>query len=81
MSFQGNFSTLEGVVAVSGVSFTGNVNALIKGTIINYSNDPMFIGGNSVMNFDRINSTKIPAGFDTHRVLNYNSSSYEELPN
>ena len=81
MSFQGNFSTLEGVVAVSGVSFTGNVNAQIKGTIINYSDDPMYIGGNAVMNFDRINSTKIPAGFDTHRVLNYNPSSYEELSN
>ncbi len=79
MSFQGNFSTLEGVVAVSGVSFTGNVNAQIKGTIINYSDDPMFIGGNAVMNFDRVNSTKIPAGFDTHRVLTYNPSSYEEI--
>jgi hypothetical protein len=81
MSFQGNFSTLEGVVAVSGIAFTGNVNAQIKGTIINYSEDPMVIGGNAVMNFDRINSTKVPAGFDTHRVLNYDPSSYEELPN
>ena len=79
MSFQGNFSTLEGVVAVSGVSFTGNVSAQIKGTIINYSDDPMFIGGNAVMNFDRVNSTKIPAGFDTHRVLTYDPSSYEEF--
>lgn len=81
MSFQGNFSTLEGVVAVSGISFTGNVNAQIKGTIINYSDDPMFIGGNAVMNFDRVNSTKVPAGFDTIRILNYDPSSYEELPN
>ncbi len=79
MSFQGNFSTLEGVVAVSGVSFTGNVNAWIKGTIINYSDDPMVIGGNATMNFDRVDSTKVPAGFDTHRVLTYNPSSYEEL--
>jgi hypothetical protein len=78
LSFQGNFSTLEGVVAVSGISFTGNVNAQIKGTIINYSEDPMFIGGNSVMCFNRIDSTKVPAGFDTKRVLYYNPSSYEE---
>lgn len=77
-SFQGNFSTLEGVVALSGVSFTGNVNAQIKGTIINYSNDPMVIEGNATMNFDRINSTKVPAGFDTHRVLTYIPSSYQE---
>jgi len=78
-TFQGNFSTLEGVVAVSGIHFSGNVNALIKGTIINYSDTPMIIEGNAVMNFDREGSTKIPAGFDTLRVLTYNPSYYEEL--
>jgi hypothetical protein len=31
------------------------------------------------MNFDRVSTTKIPAGFDTLRVLTYNSSFYEEL--
>jgi len=77
-SFQGNFSTLEGVVALSGVTFTGNVNALIKGTIINYSDDPMIIEGNTTMTFDRMASTKIPAGFDTYRVLTYTPSIYEE---
>jgi hypothetical protein len=79
MSFQGNFSTLEGVVAVSGVTFAGNVNAQIKGTIINYSDDPMIIEGNASMTFDRAASTKIPAGFDTLRILTYNPSSYDEF--
>ena len=79
VSFQGNFSTLEGVVAVSGVRFSGNVNAMIKGTIINYSDIPMQIDGNAVMNFDRAGSTKIPAGFDTLRILTYKPSSYEEI--
>jgi Tfp pilus assembly protein PilX len=79
MSFQGNFSTLEGVVAVSGVHFSGNVNAQIKGTIINYSDDPMVIEGNATMTFDRSASTKVPAGFDTLRVLTYDPSSYDEL--
>lgn len=78
MSFQGNFSTLEGVVAVSGVTFSGNVNAQIKGTIINYSDQPMIIEGNASMNFDRASSTKIPAGFDTLRILTYDPSSYSE---
>jgi Tfp pilus assembly protein PilX len=78
-SFQGNFSTLEGVVALSGVHFSGNVAAQIKGTIINYSDNPMIIDGNATMNFDREGSTKVPAGFDTHRVLTYNPSSYEEF--
>jgi len=79
ISFQGNFSTLEGVVAVSGVHFSGNVSAQIKGTIINYSDQPMVIEGNATMNFDREASTKVPAGFDTHRVLTYKPSSYDEF--
>ena len=78
-SFQGNFSTLEGVVALSGVTFSGNVAAQVKGTIINYSDDPMIIEGNATMNFDREASTKVPAGFDTHRVLTYDPSSYNEF--
>jgi Tfp pilus assembly protein PilX len=79
MSFQGNFSTLEGVVAVSGVTFSGNVAAQIKGTIINYSDTPMVIEGNASMTFDREASTKVPAGFDTLRVLTYKPSSYDEF--
>jgi hypothetical protein len=79
MSFQGNFSTLEGVVAVSGVHFSGNVAAQIKGTIINYSDQPMIIEGNASMTFDREASTKVPAGFDTLRVLTYKPSSYDEF--
>ena len=79
MSFQGNFSTLEGVVAVSGIHFSGNVAAQVKGTIINYSDQPMVVEGNATMNFDREASTKVPAGFDTHRVLTYKPSSYDEV--
>jgi len=78
-SFGGNFSTLEGVVAVSGVQFTGNMDAQIKGTIINYSNSSTLVEGNVTMNFDRVNSTKIPAGFDLYRELDYNPSTYSEV--
>ena len=78
MTFSGNFSTLEGVVAVSGVHFAGNVNAQIKGSIVNYSNSPTIIEGNAVMNFNRAGSTKIPAGFDLYRELDYTPTSYAE---
>lgn len=78
MTFGGNFSTLEGVVAVSGVHFSGNVNAQIKGSIINYSNSPTVVEGNATMNFDRAGGTKIPAGFDLYRELDYNPASYSE---
>ena len=77
-TFSGNFSTLEGVVAVSGAHFSGNMNALIKGTIINYSGSSTIVEGNATMNFDRVNSTKIPAGFDLYRELDYQPSMYSE---
>jgi len=78
-SFEGNFSALGGVMAVSGAHFSGNVNALIKGTIINYSEDPVTIDGNATLNFDRSDDIKVPAGFDLIRVLKYDPSSYEEI--
>ena len=78
-TFSGNFSTLEGVVAVSGVHFSGNMDAQLKGTIINYSDSATVVEGNSTMNFDREASTKIPAGFDLYRELDYNPSSYAEV--
>jgi hypothetical protein len=79
VSFQGNFSALGGVMAVSGAYFSGNVNAVIKGTIINYSENPITIEGNARLNFDRSDDIKVPAGFDLLRVLKYDPSSYEEL--
>jgi len=79
-AFGGNFSTLEGVMAVSGVHFYGNANALIKGTVINYSDGATVVEGNVTMNFDRAGSTKIPAGFDLYRELDYNPSSYATIP-
>jgi PilX N-terminal len=78
VTFGGNFSTLEGVVAASGLYFSGNVNAQVKGSLINYSNSPTVIEGNATMNFDRAGSTKIPAGFDLYRELDYVPASYAE---
>jgi hypothetical protein len=77
-TFAGNFSTLEGVVAVSGADFTGNMSAQIKGTIINYSDTSTVVLGNASMNFDRADSVTVPAGFDLYRELNYVPASYAE---
>jgi hypothetical protein len=79
-TFAGNFSALSGVMAVSGVHFSGNVNAIVEGTILNYSDNPTVIEGNATLNFDRSANITVPAGFDTHRILTYNPASYEELP-
>ena len=75
-TFAGNFSALDGVMAVNGVHFSGNANAVIKGTILNYSDAPAVVEGNASLTFDRLHTTKIPAGFDTHRELDYDPGSY-----
>lgn len=75
-TFGGNFSALDGVMAVSGVHFSGNANAVVKGTILSYSDAPAVVEGNASLTFDRLHTTKIPAGFDTHRELDYDPGSY-----
>ena len=75
-TFAGNFSALDGVMAVNGVHFSGNANAVIKGTILSYSDTPAVVEGNASLTFDRLATTKIPAGFDTHRELDYEPGSY-----
>ncbi len=75
-SFTGNFSAIDGVVATSGLTFAGNASADIRGTLINYSDEPTVVDGNISLTFDRAGGTKIPGGFDTHRALSYDPSSY-----
>jgi len=77
--FQGNFSTLDGIIAASGTEFSGNANGTIKGTVINYADTPMVLKGNANLHFDRSANIKIPAGFDTTRVLQYDPFSYSEV--
>ena len=62
----------------SDVLIAGNMNAQIKGTIINYSDNSTVVEGNATMNFDRVDSVKIPAGFDLYRELDYEPASYSE---
>jgi len=76
VELDGNFSSLEGVMAVSGFHLSGNASALVKGTILNFSDSPTVVEGNATLNFDRSGATKIPAGFDTLRELSYDCESY-----
>jgi len=78
-SFLGNFSIIEGTIAVSGAEFKGNADGTFNGTVINYSDTPMTLKGNPNLNFDRSAYTETPAGFDTTRVLQYDPSSYSEI--
>jgi len=76
VSFTGNFSSVNGVLAAGSLYFSGNANADIKGTMISYSPSPTVVDGNISMDFDRTAMVEIPAGFDLYRELTYNPQSY-----
>jgi hypothetical protein len=76
VSFMKNFSAINGVIAASGMYFANNATATVKGTLINYSDEPLVIDRNLNITFDRSAMVKIPAGFDLYRVLEYNPTSY-----
>lgn len=78
-SFGGNFGTLAGAIAANGLRFYGNAGGVINGSLINYSDAPMELTGNSDLRFNRSGLTEIPAGFVPKIILGYDPSSYSEV--
>ena len=76
VSFTGNYSAIEGVVAAGTLHFSGNASAVVKGSLISFADEPTVVEGNVSLTFDRANTVTIPAGFDTKRILAYNPSTY-----
>jgi hypothetical protein len=76
VSFHKNFSAINGVIAASGLYFGNNATATVKGTLINYADEPTVVEQNINLTFDRSAMVKIPAGFDLYRVLTYDPQSY-----
>jgi hypothetical protein len=76
VSFTGNFSSVNGVLAAGSLYFSGNASATVKGTMVNYSQDATRVEGNISMSFDRAAMVEIPAGLDLLRVLTYEPTSY-----
>jgi len=77
--FTGNFHTINGAIAASGVSFSGNAGGTVKGSILNYSEESMQLTGNTTITFDRIDSEGNPAGFQPDAALEYTADSYSEI--
>jgi len=79
LSFGGTFDTLNGAIAANGVEFFGNAGGIINGSIINYSDEPMHLSGNSDLYFNRSGTSTIPPGFIPDVVLYYEPTSYSEV--
>ncbi len=78
VSFSGNFETMTGVIAASGITFGGNARGTITNSVINYSDSPLTITGNSDVIIDRSNSVSNPSGFGSSIELVFDPGSYSE---
>jgi len=79
VSFGGNFTTLNGLIAANGVNFFGNAGGMIDGSIINYSDTTMTLSGSTDLIFKHSGTDEIPAGFDFEIILKYDPASYLEI--
>jgi hypothetical protein len=79
VSMGGSFATVSGSIAGNGISFFGNAGGTINGSVLNYSDTPMELSGNSDLIFNRSGLVGIPAGFLPYVVLYYDASSYREV--
>lgn len=79
VSFGGNFETLNGAIAANGIEFYGDAGGTIDGSVLNYSNEPMTLSGNSDLFFNRSGTDQMPAGFGPEIILYYVPSSYSEV--
>lgn len=76
--FGGSFDTLNGAIAANGVTFFGDAGGTISGSVLNYSDTPMVLSGNSDLFFNRSGVYEVPAGFGPEIILHYNTASYCE---
>jgi len=78
ISMGGSFGTINGAIAANGVEFFGNAGGTIAGSVINYSDTPMTLTGNSDIFFNRSGISDEVPGFVPYFILGYDTGSYEE---
>ena len=80
-SFSGNASVNNGVIAANGISFSGNAGGNVQGTMMNYSQTPISLSGNSNLTLNPSGTISSPAGFIPVKALEFVPSSYSEVAN
>ncbi|MHC4114678.1 MAG: pilus assembly PilX family protein [Planctomycetota bacterium] len=80
-SFSGNASIDNGVIAANGVTFSGNAGGNVQGTIMNYSQTPVSLTGNSNLFLTPTGTFNNPTGFTPVKTLEYVPSSYSVATN
>ncbi len=74
----GNFATLNGVIAASGIDFQGNAGGTINGSVIDYADGCTGLAGNTDLVFNHSGVQEVPAGFEPSTTLEFLSNSHYE---
>jgi hypothetical protein len=78
LEFSGQANHMSGVIAANGITFSGEAGGTVNGSIINYSENPMTISGQSELLFNRSGIEADPTGFVSDQTLEFNASTYSE---
>lgn len=83
VTFTGSSNAIGGAMAADSFDFSGGADAVVKGTIISYSDNPFLLigflmSGSSILQIDKKSAPTIPAGFLIQSPLVANSISYME---
>lgn len=81
LDFSGQAMHMNGAIAANGISFSGQAGGTINGSLINYSQKPVTLSGQSNLTFNRSGRTTDPSGFSPDQTLVFQPTSYSELPN
>jgi hypothetical protein len=77
INFSGLYVTINGAVAGSGFSFSGQFGGIVNGTIIDYSRDTMTMVGQPSLIFNRSGRHGNPAGFVSDQAIFSTPASYD----
>lgn len=79
LQFSGQANNIAGAIAANGISFTGQASGTINGSILNYSQTPITMSGQSSLTLNPSGSESNPAGFVPMQVLLFQPTSYAEV--
>ena len=79
------YERFHGSIVGNGINFTGDPTLVINGTVINYSDTPLVMGGSSKLYFDNENIDTWPDGLEPETGsaefrIQFNPASYKEVP-
>jgi len=80
LAFSNHALVTNGAIAASGISFTDHAGGTINGSLINYAPTPTTLGAHSSLMFNRSGRETNPTGFVSDYVLEFQPSSYSEIP-